>query len=59
MDFREYTCLSLLKSKYNLIVIDSNINSSDNVIEKIIQIGKLENVDHRNRITFIKGDIEI
>tara|TARA_A100001035_G_scaffold278994_1_gene279179 strand:+ start:1853 stop:2908 length:1056 start_codon:yes stop_codon:yes gene_type:complete len=52
-----HTCLSLLKSKYNLIVIDSNINSSDNVIEKIIQIGKLENVDYRNRITFIKGDI--
>ena len=52
-----HTCVSLLKSKYNLIVIDSNINSSDLVINKIMKIGKLENIDFSNRLTFIKGDI--
>ena len=52
-----HTCLALLKSKYNLIIIDSNINSSDIVIKKIIKIGKLENNDFSNRLTFIKGDI--
>tara|TARA_B100000242_G_C42962008_1_gene446188 strand:- start:16 stop:984 length:969 start_codon:yes stop_codon:yes gene_type:complete len=38
-------------------VIDSNINSSDEVISKIMMIGRLENADFRNRLTFIKGDI--
>ena len=52
-----HTCLSLLKRGYNLTIIDSNINSSVNVLERIYKIGQTENNHYINQITFIKGDI--
>ena len=52
-----HTCLSLLKKGYNLIIIDSNINSSQNVLGRIYKIGHIENNHYENQITFIKGDI--
>ena len=52
-----HTCLSLLERGYNLIIIDSNINSSQNVLERIYKIGHIENNLYKNQITFIKGDI--
>ena len=38
-----HTCLSLLKNKYHLIIIDSNINSSEIVLKRICRIGENEN----------------
>ena len=52
-----HTCLSLLKRGYNLTIIDSNINSSVNVLERIYKIGQTENNHYINQITIIKGDI--
>ena len=48
-----HTCLSLLKRGYNLAIIDSNINSSQNVLERIYKIGHIENNQYINQITFI------
>ncbi len=52
-----HTCLTLLEANYNLVVIDSNINSSKLVLEKIIKIGRFNNNEFSKRIKFIKGDI--
>ena len=52
-----HTCLSLLRKGYHLIIIDSNINSSENVLGRIYKIGHIENKQYENKITFIKEDI--
>ena len=38
-----HTCLTLLENDYHLIVIDSLINSSENVLENIKSIFKKKN----------------
>ena len=50
-----HTCLELLKKGYRILIIDSNINSKENVIEKIKKIAIGNSKDER--IEFIKGDI--
>jgi len=52
-----HTCLALLQANYNLIVIDSNINSSKISLNKVIEIGRLNNQEYKKRLTFIQGDI--
>ncbi len=52
-----HTCLALLKENYNLIVIDSNINSSNESLKKVIKIGILEGENYNEKLTLIKGDI--
>ena len=52
-----HTCLSLLERNFNIIVIDSNINSKKISLERIIDIGLLENKEYAKKLTFIKGDI--
>tara|TARA_B100000886_G_scaffold307078_1_gene239861 strand:- start:10136 stop:11197 length:1062 start_codon:yes stop_codon:yes gene_type:complete len=52
-----HTCLVLLNANYNLLIIDSNINSRKISLEKIIEIGNLVNKNYRDKIIFIKGDI--
>ena len=39
-----HTCLSLLKNFYNLIVIDSNVNSSPTSLERVKIILNKENI---------------
>jgi len=46
-----HTCLILLNKGYELYVIDSNINSSSDIIDKIKEIAKNKNLH------FYKGDI--
>ncbi len=50
-----HTCLELLDKGYRILIIDSNRNSKENVIEKIKKIAKLNSND--KRIEFINGDI--
>ena len=38
-----HTCLLLLRKGYQLIILDSNINSSEIVFKRIYQIGNNEN----------------
>lgn len=50
-----HTCLELLSKGYRIVIIDSNINSKENVIEKIKKIAKINS--NNERIEFIEGDI--
>ncbi len=52
-----HTCLTLLEKKINVIVLDSNINSKEIVLQKIIEIGNLENKNFGKYLKFVKGDI--
>ncbi len=52
-----HTCFTLLEKDFNVIVLDSNINSNPLSIKKIIEIGALRNKDFNQRLSFVKGDI--
>ena len=52
-----HTCLTLLQNNYKVIIIDSNQNSSPFVIERILEIGKLEKKEFLENLIFYKGDI--
>ena len=52
-----HTCLSLLYQGYKIIVIDSLINSSFEIYQKLKKINEVLNLELNNKFTFIKGDI--
>ena len=52
-----HTSLLLLEKGYKLIILDSNINSSVEVIKKILYILNEKNIDASSKIDFYKGDI--
>ena len=52
-----HTCVTLLKQGFNITVLDSNINSNPLSIEKILEIGALENKDFSSKLSFVQGDI--
>ena len=52
-----HTCIPLLKDNYNLLVIDSLINSFEDAIENIKKIFSKDGIDIKDRIQFIKGDL--
>ena len=49
--------VELIKKGYSVVLLDSLINSSENIIDKIKFIVKNELVDFASSIEFIKGDI--
>ncbi len=50
-----HTCVLLLGCGYNLIILDSFINSKESVIKKVINLSGIENLE--NKIKIFKGDI--
>ena len=48
--------LLLIENNFDVTIVDSNQNSSSNVIGKIEYLAKLKNI-YRKKITFFKGDI--
>ncbi len=52
-----HTCFSLLKSGYKIVVLDSNINSTEEPLEKLKEIKELETIDFNSKLQFINGDI--
>ena len=52
-----HTCLALLDKGYEIIVIDSLINSSIISLEKVCQIANLEDSLNREKVFFFKGDL--
>ncbi len=52
-----HTCLVLLLSDFEITIIDSNYNSSSNVINSLINLGKILKKNFINKIHFVKGDI--
>ena len=51
-----HTCISLLNNNYNVLILDSLVNSFNNV-NKIKKIAAINGVDENERIQFIKGDL--
>ena len=49
--------LLLLEEGYEVIILDSNFNSSSNVINKIFNILKKKNIFISNKLKFFKGDV--
>ena len=52
-----HTCCSLLENDYELIVIDSLINSNIKVLERIERIFQNKKIDISKKLNFYKGDI--
>ncbi len=52
-----HTSLLLLEEGYELVILDSNINSSNNVIEKILHLLSRKNIDAKSKLEFYKGDV--
>ena len=52
-----HTCISLLENNFNIIIIDSLINSSIDNLGAIKKICNLNNDKTEGRIKFLKGDI--
>ena len=52
-----HVVLGLLEKGYYVIVLDSNINSSRNIIEKIKKLYVKNNSINTNKLDFIQGDV--
>ena len=52
-----HVVLGLLKKGYGVIVLDSNINSTERVIDKIKFLSSLDQLNFQRQFTFIRGDI--
>ncbi len=52
-----HTCLVLLKKGYEIIVLDSCVNSSPKSLDKVLEILKKLGFNSENKLTFIKGDL--
>ena len=52
-----HTCISLLENGYNITIVDSLINSSKSVIERIKNVLKFSNNFDKSNIKFYMGDI--
>ena len=51
-----HTCLCLLENNYEILVLDSLVNSNPLVIKRIENICKYKN-DNKNKLHFVKGDL--
>ena len=52
-----HTCISLIKSGYKVVIIDSLINSYEDAYKKILLILKSESKEFVKKLEFIKGDL--
>ena len=46
-----HTCLSLLESKFKVVVVDSNVNSSKTCLKCIDKILNLKKLSNKNGLT--------
>ena len=52
-----HVCISLLENNYDVLIVDSLINSYSKTFNNIKKIINLKGIDSKNRIYFKKGDI--
>ena len=52
-----HTCTSLLDSDFNILIIDSLVNSFESSFKKIKQISLRKGISYDKKIKFIKGDL--
>ena len=53
-----HTCICLLENNFNVIIIDSLINSEKDNLSSIKKISDLSDKDTKGKINFLKGDIK-
>ena len=51
-----HTCLSLIENNYEIVVLDSFVNSNPLVIKRIENISKYKN-DNKNKLFLVEGDL--
>ncbi len=54
-----HTCLLLLEKGYNVFIIDSYINSSENSLKKVLEILENKKQSVRKKLYVIEGDLKI
>ena len=52
-----HTCIELINNNYDIVIVDSLINSSEEVIKRIKEIIKLNNKENQSKIVFYKCDL--
>ena len=52
-----HTCISLINSDFNILIIDSLVNSFESTFEQIKKISLREGISNNLSIQFIKGDL--
>ena len=52
-----HTCLVLLNAGFDIVILDSFLNSSEKILQRIAQLTNIKNVGNSERIKFYKGDI--
>ena len=52
-----HTCLLLLNNGFKLYIIDSEVNSSKDVLGQLSEILNFDSEEFRKKIVFYKGDI--
>ena len=52
-----HTCISLIEKNYNVLIIDSLINSHEDNFKKTKQILDKKGIDSKEKLKFIKGDL--
>ena len=52
-----HTCLSLLKTGYKIVVLDSNINSTQKPLKRLKKIKELKKIDINSNLEFVNGDV--
>ena len=52
-----HTCVSLLEKNYNVLIVDSLVNSFKESFDNIIKIFDLKGININDRIEFIEGDL--
>ena len=52
-----HTCVSLIENKYNILIIDSHINSFENSFNNIKKVLEQKGLKNNEQIKYIRGDI--
>ena len=52
-----HTCLVLIEKGFDLVVLDSYVNSSKKSLERVIEIVACNNPNYSSRLKIIQGDL--
>ncbi len=52
-----HTCLVLLNAGFDVVVVDSFLNSSEKILKKLLNLSNIENHKKTQKLKFYKGDI--
>ena len=52
-----HTCVSLLENNYNILIVDSLVNSSKDTLDNLRKTMSLKGIESSDNIKFVKGDL--